>query len=155
MGVNVKILLALTFGALTLWAQRSITTNSPLPSGVANASPAYSLNFTTDLQGSYQWSETGALPPGLRLDPSGLLSGTPTTPGTYSFTVSAKNVDGAGPPAKQFLLTVLQPLMITPTSFPPGLTMNVYRSVHLMTSGGTASYQYSAQPKDPFTQTTL
>jgi hypothetical protein len=35
-----------------------------------------------------QWSlASGSLPPGLTLDADGWLSGTPTTPGTYSFTV--------------------------------------------------------------------
>lgn len=40
----------------------------------------------------------GALPPGLTLDPgTGLVSGTPTTPGTYRFTLVATN--GIGPDA--------------------------------------------------------
>lgn len=38
----------------------------------------------------------GAVPPGLSLSPQGRLTGTPTIPGTYAFTVSAAN--GISPP---------------------------------------------------------
>lgn len=38
----------------------------------------------------------GSLPPGLTLSPQGLISGTPTAPGTYQFTVAASN--GLSPP---------------------------------------------------------
>jgi subtilisin family serine protease len=42
----------------------------------------------------YTWSATG-LPPGLSINPSsGLISGTPTTAGTYSVTVRATNASG-------------------------------------------------------------
>jgi large repetitive protein len=39
--------------------------------------------------GTYAWSETGTLPPGLTLSAAGQLSGTPVTAGTYPFTVTA------------------------------------------------------------------
>ena len=35
------------------------------------------------------WTESGNLPPGLGLDPSGQLSGTPVTAGTYTISVTA------------------------------------------------------------------
>lgn len=38
---------------------------------------------------------SGELPAGLTLSRSGTLSGTPTTAGTYTFTVTASNGDGA------------------------------------------------------------
>jgi CSLREA domain-containing protein len=51
----------------------------------------------------------GALPPGLSLAPNGTLSGTPTQPGTFTFTVKA--VDGADTLAgvKQFVIQVFAP----------------------------------------------
>ncbi len=42
----------------------------------------------------YQWSSTGGLPPGLSISASGVLSGTPTSAGTYNVAVRA--VDAAG-----------------------------------------------------------
>jgi len=53
------------------------------------------------------WLDTGsALPPGLTLSPSGLLSGVPTTSGTFTFTVVARD---AGDPA----LTATRALSLT------------------------------------------
>jgi subtilisin family serine protease len=53
--------------------------------------------------GSYTWSvELGALPPGLILDAlTGAISGAPTDPGTYDFTVQVR--DGLGDTATQAL----------------------------------------------------
>jgi hypothetical protein len=61
----------------------------------------------------------GALPAGLSLDPStGVVSGTPTTAGPYSFTISASN--GAGPDATAaFSGTVGAATTPPPTTPPP------------------------------------
>ncbi|HET7587199.1 MAG TPA: autotransporter domain-containing protein, partial [Gammaproteobacteria bacterium] len=46
--------------------------------------------------GGYTFSVTnGALPPGLSLSSAGLLSGTPTTAGSYRFTVTARDENGS------------------------------------------------------------
>src|SRR6266478_568548 len=37
---------------------------------------------------TYSFTAAGGLPPGLSLKSDGLLSGTPTTPGQYSFTIN-------------------------------------------------------------------
>ena len=40
-------------------------------------------------RGASKWTMTnGTLPPGLQLSSTGVISGTPTTPGNYAFTVS-------------------------------------------------------------------
>jgi len=58
------------------------TLNSPYPG----------FQFTaTGGQPPITWSETGALPTGMQLSPSGLLSGTPTTDGSFPVTVMAKD----------------------------------------------------------------
>lgn len=53
----------------------------------------YSANFTASGTAPITWSVVaGALPPGLLLDSAtGAYTGTPTTPGTYTFTVQASN----------------------------------------------------------------
>lgn len=63
-----------------------IATNS-LPA--ATVGTAYSATLTAGGgNGPYMWSITsGALPPGLSMDVNGNITGTPTTAGTYNFTV--------------------------------------------------------------------
>jgi hypothetical protein len=66
-----------------------ITTTSPLVNGQETV--AYSVTFTvTGGVAPYTWSVTaGALPPGLSLSPTGVLSGTPSVQGVYNFTITA------------------------------------------------------------------
>ena len=45
--------------------------------------------------GSLTFSATGTLPPGLTLSSGGVLTGTPTTAGSYTFTVTATDTVGA------------------------------------------------------------
>jgi hypothetical protein len=57
---------------------------SGLPGGQVGQSYAETLQATGG-DGTYVWSVTGSLPPGLTLDPSGTISGKPTQAGTYTF----------------------------------------------------------------------
>ena len=51
-----------------------------------------SLNPPTGSDVQASWSvESGALPPGLALSPQGLLTGTPTTEGSWGFVIRAQN----------------------------------------------------------------
>ncbi|MBL8167193.1 MAG: putative Ig domain-containing protein [Acidobacteria bacterium] len=73
----------------------TITVN---PASLANGfvGTAYSQSFTqTGGVGAIIWSSSGALPGGLSLNPSsGLLSGLPTTTGTYAFSIRATDQNG-------------------------------------------------------------
>ena len=56
--------------------------------------------------GPYTWSVTaGSPPPGITLSSAGVLSGTPTTAGTYTFTVQARDA-GANTRTTQLSLDV-------------------------------------------------
>jgi hypothetical protein len=56
----------------------------------------YTFSFTASGVPTPTWSlNAGALPPGLALHASGVLSGAPTASGVYSFTVRAGNDAGA------------------------------------------------------------
>jgi uncharacterized repeat protein (TIGR03803 family) len=66
----------------------TITTTSPLPPGTVGA--AYAQQFSAaGGAGGYAWSLTGgAAPWGVNLSSAGLLAGTPTASGDFSFTVT-------------------------------------------------------------------
>jgi hypothetical protein len=122
-----------------------------LPQGVVGSS--YSGNFTAVGGASpYTWTvSSGQLPPGLTLATgTGVLSGTPTASGNYSFGIkvidSSSSVQSAtttvslpvvaAPPAAPAALT------ITSTSIPSG-TIGAAYSTLLQASGGTAPYAWS------------
>jgi hypothetical protein len=86
----------------------------------------------------WQWRLTdGTLPPGIALEPAGTLSGAPTTPGEFRFTLQA--TDSSPKPIVQtrdYLLTVPSPLTIQWTQ-PPQVTANGAISGELQVTNGT------------------
>ncbi len=92
--------------------------------------------------GSYTWSvSSGSLPAGLSLA-GGTIGGTPTAPGTASFTVQV--TDSANTTATQPLSIAVAPatLSVSTTSLPGGTVGTPY-SQGLSASGGTGSYTWS------------
>jgi hypothetical protein len=82
----------------------SITSTSPLQAGTAGT--PYSLTVKSSGTAPMTWAMTGgALPSGLALNSSsGVISGTPGTAASSSFTVAASNA--AGTSSRQFSLTI-------------------------------------------------
>ena len=141
-GTNLTVNLALTFkpafagakniymqtqdagGLVTGWQQRgtwtigsgpaalTITTVSPLPGGNQDVFYSQTLEATGGTT-PYTWSVGAGLPPGLSLSSSGVLSGTPSTIGTYNFSVQ---VSGGGTATKPFSLTIGGPTSVAPTA---------------------------------------
>ncbi len=72
---------------LTIGPSLFISNDPSLPPGAVGV--PYSLTFlATGGSAPYQFTPVGAMPPGLTLIQSGLLSGTPTTAGTFNLNVS-------------------------------------------------------------------
>ncbi len=112
------------------------------PGGEVNTSYSDQLTMTGGTS-PITWSvSTGTLPPGLTLNAStGLLSGTPTTAGTYSFTV--KVTDNSGLTATEpVTLTVIPGPSLSFPAPPPGWTHTVYGDT-LTESGGTSPFAWS------------
>jgi len=120
-----------------------ITTSSPLPD--ANVGSAYSVTFAaTGGEAPYTWSFVGGtLPPGLTVSTTGVLSGVPTTAGTYTFSI--RTVDALGrPDTKGFLLTVRPPAITITTASPlPGGFVGQAYSVTFEASGGASPYSWA------------
>jgi autotransporter-associated beta strand protein len=88
------------------------------------------------------------LPPGLTLNSSGILTGIPTTAGTYNFTVTA--IDAAGARAGQpYTLTVNPAVQITTASLANGTAGQSGYSQTIHASGGTGTLTFSAMGSLP------
>ncbi|MCA0455174.1 MAG: Ig domain-containing protein [Chloroflexi bacterium] len=117
-------------------------TSAPPPDGTEGA--GYTFTYTATGTVTITYSATpGSLPPGLTLTTGGLLSGTPTTPGTYTGTVTATN--GFAPDATQnFSITITAASVVTvaPSSLPDGVVGTAYAQT-ITASGGTAPYGFA------------
>ena len=132
-------------------ADVSLVTTS-LPNGTVNAPYSTTVNAgggypTGDTQFTYTWSLTGSLPPGLTLNTAtGIIAGTPTTAGSYSFTIGVTDAFSPfiGSSASGSLsITISQPqpkLTITgPASLPTGTQGVAYGPVAFTATGGTGT----------------
>ncbi len=130
---------------------RLVVSTSGLPD--ASINQAYTAPALTASGATVSaWSLAGgALPPGLTLNPNGVISGTPTQSGNYGFTVQASG-EGATD-TKQLGIFVLAPLDLglapngTPVSAQPiTVSMKLATPVSwgIKATGGREPYTYSA-----------
>lgn len=120
-------------------------TPASVPDAVAGA--AYSQSFVASGGvAPYSYSvSSGALPAGLTLSAAGLLSGTPTVAGSFSFSVTATDSTSgtAGSVTNAYTVTLSAPtIAISPATVPVAM-QNVPYAVTLTASGGTAPYGYA------------
>ncbi len=133
--------------SLTFNVPPPLTMTAPaLPNGTVQI--PYSGSVSGSASGGnppYQWSiRNGSLPTGVALSPTGILSGTPTIPGTFTFVLQA--VDGSG--ASGAVGTTIQisaaTLSITTQSpLTSGVLNAAYPSQVLTAAGGFPPYTFS------------
>ncbi|MFL6172274.1 MAG: putative Ig domain-containing protein [Marmoricola sp.] len=117
---------------------------SNLPAGLAGkAYPSTTLK-TSGGKATFAWTiSVGALPAGMTLSASGVIAGTPTSPGTSTFTVRV--TDGSVPKnlaSRQFTITVA-PMSVITTSLPNGKVKTSYPLTTLKVAGGKGTLTWT------------
>ena len=124
-------------------------TTTKLPAGTVNSSYSASISASGG-SGTLTYAVTGGtLPTGTALSAAGVLSGTPTVPGTSYFTVTASD-QHSDSTSQDFSITVHSTsVAITSMNLPSG-TVNVAYSYTFQAGGGTSPYTWSlASGSDP------
>ena len=105
--------------------------------------PGYSQTISnTGGTGIATLSSTGTLPSGLTLNSAGLLSGTPTSFGTFNFNVTATDTVGATG-TKAYTLVINQPVTVTPAGLVAWTINRGGYSQALSTTGGTGTASFA------------
>jgi uncharacterized repeat protein (TIGR03803 family) len=133
--------------AITITVKSGLTLVQNLSNPILGT--AFSQSLAPDTSGGlppYTWKLTaGPLPPGLQLNSTtGLISGTPTKEGQFSFTITVS--DSEETPDKlpvTFKLKVAGPLQVITTSPLPAAAVGDYYTRALQASGGTPPYIWS------------
>lgn len=130
-------------GSFTITVQGPVITTSTMTTGKVGSAFSQTLEGSSDGSSTLYWTVTdGTLPDGITLGKAtGKLSGTPTTAGSYTFTVRLTDGNGAWA-EKSYTLTVNATLAITTTSPLPGAKVNtVYKQT--MAVSGSSSVTWS------------
>lgn len=127
-----------TLTVLPALAPPVITTSGVIANATAGVGYAYTFSATGTAP--FTWSiKDGSLPGGLSLSPGGVLTGTPTTPGTYNFTVRVTNPSPTGASA---------PVTLTVLPAPPVINAFTLASAQV---GVAYSYTFTASGSPPIT----
>jgi hypothetical protein len=130
--------------AFTITINRSLTITTPAVLPLATLANPYSLSLQAN--GGvppYTWTNLdGPVPPGLTLSSDGMLRGTPTGLGIFSFTLQVADSFGfLDQVSRTFTLPISKPLAITTLSLPDG-SLNAAYSQQLQSTGGTAPFTW-------------
>ncbi len=128
---------------VNVFATPGFSTLSPLPMGYANIAYSTTLTAVGGIGAKAISLASGTVPPGLTLSSSGVLSGTPTTVGTYTF--SAQVMDSAATPVATtatYSVSVLQ-LAINPLQLPGGVIGSTYGPATITSSGANGAVTYA------------
>lgn len=147
----------LTMGCVAAWGQNapfSITpTSLPIGGGVlvvGQAIPTQQLAPNPNLDASFTWSKSsGSLPPGLTFNTSlATITGTPTVPGAFTFTITAvESGNIVYTASQQYTLYVStgSPLTLTPRTPLGGAVGSNYATFPFDVAGGVPGYTWALQ----------
>ncbi|WP_433531848.1 Ig domain-containing protein [Micromonospora sp. CA-263727] len=128
-------------------AVATVTVTSGAPASPVTAHQAYPAHTFTASGGAAPYSlslRSGSLPVGMTLSSAGVFSGTPTTPGSYTFGIRMSDADGEFAEQSVTVVVVAPTITVTsdaPTS--PWYTGQPYPAHTFTASGGTAPYSLS------------
>jgi hypothetical protein len=116
-----------------------------LPAGTAGTAYSQTLSASGGTP-SYSFATTaGSMPPGIVLSAGGVLSGTPSSAGTYNFTVTATDSNDCTGSRAYSLVIDCPTITVTPGSLPAGTAGTAYsQSVSATPAGTTYGYQVTA-----------
>ena len=119
---------------------QAITVTSTVSSGTVGAS--YSETFTQSGGiGATTFSTTGGvLPAGLTLSSNGLLTGTPSAAGTFSFTISATDANGCSGSTEYTVTMMCEAITVNFSGVPNEVCPGVSSTLTVNLSGGTAPW---------------
>jgi len=122
-------------------AALSVST-STLPGGQVGTVYSQTLAATGGTT-PYTWTrKSGSLPAGLSLSTAGVISGTPTTAATSTFTVQVKDKSAALATKSLSIVVSSAPLSVTKSSLPDGYRTAAY-SQTMTATGGKTAYTWS------------
>ena len=118
----------------------NINQNALSPAATFTSAP-YTFQLTANGGGSQVWTlKSGSLPAGLTLGSNGLISGTPTATGDFTFVVQVS--DGNRTDSETYTLTVVDPLKITTPASTAG-EVGVPLTLALKAAGGRPAIAFS------------
>ncbi|MDX2150168.1 MAG: Ig domain-containing protein, partial [Bryobacteraceae bacterium] len=126
-----------------------LISTTPMPNGQVGVTyVATTVTISNGLQ-PFTIGTSGNFPPGLTLTPSTnsfTVSGTPTTPGTYTWSAVVTDASGVQRTRSYTVVIAAAPLAVSTTSLPAGVFNTAYGPVNLAATGGVAPYTWSIDP---------
>ncbi|TAL62765.1 MAG: hypothetical protein EPN85_01875 [Bacteroidetes bacterium] len=128
--------------SLSAFAQLTLTP-AELPNGQQGLAYNQPMSLSDGSSFVYIYAGSGTLPPGLYFDGAGVLAGTPTAPGTYSFTaVAATNAYGNITRDYTILINPAPPIVLSPTTLPGGSVGQPYNQTVTVSGGSGQPFYY-------------
>ncbi len=126
----------------TLTVRQAMVVTSPFATGqvaprLEVGVPYNASQTATGGSGTFAWTlASGTLPTGLTLNPDGSISGTPTAPGRYTFSIKVTDTEGRAQTLNATVV-VASPLTIDTATLKPGKVGRAYRQ-KIARAGGVA-----------------